>query len=378
MKKIAILGSTGSIGQNALQVVRNLSSEIKVVALAAHENIELIEAQAREFNPEIVVLYNKAKALELQRRLPHLKVSAGLEGLEEAASWPNADLVLSALSGSIGIAPTIAAIQSGKTIALANKEVLVAAGDYIMKLAKKKGVLIIPVDSEHNALYQCLVKEKISQLHRLIITASGGPFLYTPTEELKCVDYKAALRHPTYKMGSKITIDSSTLMNKGLEVIEAHFLFGVSVDKIEVVVHPQSIIHSMIEMIDGSILAQLSNPNMQLPIQYAFTYPERQPTALPYFDFTKQHALEFIPPDTSKFPCLSMAFEALRAGGSAPCYLNAANEVLVQRFLKGGIGWMDISCKLQQMMNRHKPEELTHLEKILFIDAAAREEATLI
>lgn len=376
MKKIALIGSTGSIGESTLKVVRNLGpDQIQITALAAHSNIERLEAQAREFHPEIIAVYDKDKALELQKRLPKTRIVSGLEGVEAAAAESNASFVISAMSGSMGLIPTVAAIKAGKTLGLANKESLVSAGALVMRLAKEKGVSIIPIDSEHSALFQCLLGESLKSVRRLIVTASGGPFYHFNPEALKNITVDQALKHPTWSMGPKITIDSSTLMNKGLEVIEAHWLFDMPYDKIEVVIHPQSIIHSLVEFTDGSMKAQLSEPSMIIPIQYAITYPDRKPGLLAPFDFTKFRQLDFFPPDLSRFPCLRLAFQSLQAGGSLPCYMNAANEVLVQRFLNKHIGWSDIGAKLETLMLRHSITSVHSLEEILAIDQIAREEA---
>lgn len=372
-KRIAVLGSTGSVGQSTLRVARHLLPKIQVRALAAHSQIDLLEQQAQEFYPEIIAVYDKEKALELQKRLPYIRVVGGMEGLLEAASLSSVDMVVSAITGTLGIQPTIQAILSGKDVALANKEVLVSAGQYVMGLVREKGVKLIPVDSEHGALFQCLRKEKPEHVRKLLITASGGPFLNTSRDLLGSITAEQALAHPTWRMGPKITIDSSTLMNKGLEVIEARWLFDIPAEKIQVVIHPQSTIHSMVEMIDGSILAQLSETDMALPIQYALTYPERFESIVPSFDFTKTFSLQFSPPDFTKFPCLRLCFEALKEGGTMPCFLNAANEVLVSRFLKGAIGWQEIGHKLEEMLSSHKNEQNPSLDTILEIDRAAKE-----
>lgn len=377
MKKIAILGSTGSIGTSALHVIRHLKEELKVVALSGNENIDVLEAQALEFHPELIAVSHPQKALELQKRLPQFRVVAGREGLEEVASLPNADVVLSALNGAAGIAPTVAAIKARKLVALANKEVLVAAGDYVMGLVKEYGTTLLPVDSEHSALFQVLRKENPAQLRRLILTASGGPFLHTPAEALVTIDVAAALKH-NYQMGKNITINCSTLMNKGLEAIEAHYLFDVPVSQIEIVIHRQSIIHSLIEMCDGSILAQMSDPNMTLPIQYALTFPERKAAPMPYFDFTKARTLDFAPLNPSQFPCVALAYEAMRQKGTSLPYLNAANEVLVSRFLQQEISWLDISQKLETLFVRHSSQKINDLDTIFAADALAREEALTI
>lgn len=375
MKRIAILGSTGSIGQNALKVARHLGQKIQVRALAACENIDLLESQAREFNPSLIAVFNKEKALELQRRLPHTEIVGGMEGLLAVASHSEADMVISAMAGTVGLQPTIEAIRAGKDIALANKEALISGGALIMKLVQEKGVNLIPVDSEHSAIFQCLNGENRNAIHRIILTASGGPFLKWSSEQLERVTVEQALNHPTWKMGAKITIDCSTLMNKGLEVIEAHWLFNVSLDKIEVVIHPQSIIHSMVEFQDQSMLAQMSETTMIVPIQYAMTYPERYPGLLKPFDFTKYPVLEFLTPDQKKFSCLSLAYEAIKKGGTLPCYMNAANEILVNRFLSKEIQWDQIATYLERLMSNHQVKPADSLNTILAVDSLAREEA---
>ena len=375
-KRLTILGSTGSIGKQTLEVVRHLNLE--VVSLAAHSSTDLLLEQIREFHPKIVAVFDEKKALELKRQVPGVQVVAGMEGLLEAASCDEADLVISAITGSIGIAPTLAAIEKGKTIALANKEVLVAAGDLIMQRARDNNVRILPIDSEHSALFQCLEHKKQHEVRRLILTASGGPFFHYSLNELESITLERALKHPSWKMGPKVTIDSSTLMNKGLEVIEAFHLFQRPLEEIEVIVHPQSIIHSMIEMQDGSLFAQMSEPSMIFPIQYAVTWPDRAPGFLPPFPFAKHPKLEFFQLEKGKFICLELAFEALKLGGSFPCYLNAANEVLVARFLEGKISWLEIGRKLEKLLSCHKRESPSTLEAIIAVDAAARVEALII
>lgn len=375
MKQIAILGSTGSIGQNVLKVVRHLGHKIRVSSIAACENIDLLEAQAKEFNPRLIGVYNKEKARELQRRLPQFEVIGGMEGLLAAATCSEAQMTISAMVGTIGLQPTIAAIQAGKDIGLANKEVLVAGGALIMQLVKAKQVNLIPIDSEHSAIFQCIQGEKKSVINRLILTASGGPFRTWTAEQLHSISVEQALHHPTWKMGPKITIDCSTLMNKGLEVIEAYWLFNINLDKIEVIIHPQSVIHSLVEFEDRSILAQMSEPSMIVPIQYALTYPERAPGMLEPFDFTKYPCLEFFVPDHKRFNCLSLAYEAVRKGGTLPCYMNAANEVLVQRFLMKEIGWSEIGFYLEKLMHQHTIQSINSLDTILAVDSLAREEA---
>ena len=318
VRKIAILGSTGSIGKNALKVAANLKEQIEVIALAARSNIDLLESQAKEHHPRMIAVFDETQALILQKRVPHIEVLAGMEGLCAVATIQEIDTVVSALVGAAGLLPTAAAIEAGKRIALANKEVLVAAGAYIIPLAKKHGASLIPVDSEHNAVFQCLHREDPSTVRRLILTSSGGPFRGWTADQLKDVTLEKALKHPNFSMGAKITIDSSTLMNKGLEVIEAYWLFGVSIDQIEVIVHPQQKIHSMVEFIDGSIMAQMSEPDMLLPIQYAITYPERCPGILEPFDFIGNNRLDFLQPDRSVFRCLDLAYTALKEGERFP------------------------------------------------------------
>ncbi len=378
MKTIAILGSTGSIGTNTLKVAAHLGDEIRVAALAAGENIDLLEKQARQFSPKMVAVYNKDKALELQKRLPRTEVVGGAEGLAAAASHPDVDFVVSAISGAIGLNPTIAAIKAGKDIGLANKEVLVAGGELVMALVEKHGVRLIPIDSEHSALFQCLAGESLQDVGRLVLTASGGPFRTFSIEQLAKATVEQALKHPKWSMGAKITIDSSTLMNKGLEVIEARWLFDIPADKIDVVVHPQSLIHSLVEFVDGSMKAQISEPTMLAPIQYALTCPGRRPGLLAPFDFIANGMLEFYLPDSKKFPCLELAYQAIRAGGSLPCCLNAANEVLVDRFLKKQIRWIEIGKKLETLLGRHSPVSIGSLDELMDVDRAAREEAETI
>lgn len=376
MKDLAILGSTGSIGKNCLAVARHLGKEaIRIVALAARHNIDLLEEQAREFQPELIAVYDKEQARELQKRLPHIPVLAGMDGLNAVATHEKANLVIAAISGAIGLEPTIAAIKAKKNLGFASKEVLVSAGEVVMSLVRSNGINFIPIDSELTAIFQCLKGEPAKAVQRLLITASGGPFRNFTEAQLKEVTIEHALNHPNYRMGPKVTIDSSTLMNKGLEMIEAHWLFQMPLDKIEVVVHPQQIIHSMVEFVDGSILAQMGDPDMIVPIQYAITYPERSQGSLKPFDFVKNHTLQFLMPDTHKFRCLKLAYEAIRTGESLPCYMNAANEILVHRFLKKEIPWRDIACKLENLMSSHAVKPVRSLDDVLAIDAMAREDA---
>lgn len=375
MKRIAILGSTGSIGQNALKVARHLRDTIEVVALAARANIDLLEQQAKEFHPALIAVYECDQALELKKRLPDCCVLGGMEGLQAVAAYAEADMVISAIAGTMGLQPTIAAIEAGKDIGLANKEVLVSGGALIMRLVKEKGGQLLPIDSEHSALFQCLKNEKKEAIERLILTASGGPFRNFTEEQFAHITVEQALNHPTWKMGPKVTVDCSTLMNKGLEVIEACWLFNVNVDKIEVVIHPQSLIHSLVEFVDQSMLAQMGEPNMIVPIQYAMTYPTRYPGMLKRFDFLKHATLQFLMPDQTKFRCLALAYESMRQGGSLPCYMNAANEVLVERFLNKEMSWKEIGIQLDHLMQQHNVVQVDSLEAILAIDALAREEA---
>ena len=376
MQQLAILGSTGSIGVNALNVARHLSDQFKVTTLAAGRNIDLLEQQIHEFSPEVVAVYDEQAAKELKGRLSGTtRVVAGMEGLLEVAAYDGVDFVVSAITGTIGLQPTLAAIEAGKNVGLANKESLVSGGELVMKRVKEKGVNLLPIDSEHSALFQSLHSGKKSEVQRLILTASGGPFRSHTAEQLQQVTADEALNHPNWKMGPKVTVDSSTLMNKGLEVIEAHWLFDIPMEKIDVVVHPQSIIHSMVEFNDGSIIAQMGEPDMIVPIQYAMTYPDRLPGTLPRFDFTKSRSLEFHQPDRLKFRCLQLAFDAIHEGGSLPCYMNAANEVLVDRFLARQIEWHEIGTTLENLMTRHQIQRNLDLESLLAIDSLARTEA---
>ncbi len=376
MKRLAILGSTGSIGRNCLAVARHLGPEVvQITALAARSNIELLEKQAKEFHPKLVAVYDPDQAAALQLRIPQIPVIVGMEGLEAVATQDEANLVISALNGAVGLLPTVAAIKARKNIGFATKEVLVSAGSLITSLARTCGIELIPIDSELTALFQCLKGEHPKAVRRLLITASGGPFRNYSAAELNNVTITHALNHPNYRMGPKVTIDSSTLMNKGLEMIEAHWLFQVPLEKIEVVVHPQQIIHSMIEFIDGSILAQMGDPDMLIPIQYAITYPERLSGSLAPFDFAKNGTLQFFSPDLEKFRCLKLAYHAIRSGGSLPCYMNAANEVLVHRFLNQQIGWFEIGQKLENLMERHSIKPVESLQDVLAVDSMGREEA---
>jgi len=377
MKRIAILGSTGSIGESTLKIARHLKDKIEVRAIAAKSNIDKLEQQAREFSPELIAVFDEDKALELQKRLPNHRVVAGMEGLKAVAGLASVNMVVSAMTGTLGLEPTLAAIKAGKDIGLANKEALISGGGLVTALVKEKGVKLLPIDSEHSAIFQCLNGEDRSAIKRLIITASGGPFKNHTKEQLHNISVDQALNHPTWRMGPKITVDSSTLMNKGLEVIEAHWLFGVSLDKIDVVVHPQSIIHSLVEFVDCSMIAQMGEPNMMVPIQYALTYPDRLPGVFQNFDFIKNGTLQFFAPDFDRFRCLKLAYDAAKKGGTLPGYMNAANEVLVHRFLDKQISWSDISHKLENLMQRHSVQRVSSFEDVIANDKVARKEAAL-
>lgn len=369
MKRIGILGSTGSIGKGALQVIAHLKENLQVTALAAKSNIDLLEQQAKLFRPEIVAVWDEDKARELQKRIPNIPVLAGLEGLIAVATHSSVDLLLSAMSGFDGVLPTLKAIEAKKNVALANKEALVAAGKLVLELVALHGVDLIPVDSEHTAILQCLKGEDRAKIRRIILTASGGPFREIPNEKLSSISINDALAHPNYRMGPKVTIDSSTMMNKGLEMIETHYLYGVGIEQIEVVLHPEQLIHSMVEFNDRSIMAQMGEPNMLVPIQVALTHPEREEGILTPFDFTKAQSFRFAPWDQDKYRCLALAYDSLREGGSMPCFMNAANEVLVERFLTKEIGWLEISQKLETLMGDHlvalpkKYEDFAHIDR---------------
>ncbi len=373
MKRIAILGSTGSIGKNAIEVILNFPNRFKVAYLAVNKNIKLLLEQVKLLKPKGVVIFDKEKAVEFSNFVNgEVEVLSGEEGLLEVVSRDDVDIVLNSLVGFSGLKPTIKAIESKKRIALANKETLVVAGEIITKLLRENNVELIPVDSEHNAIFQCLVGEKISDINRIILTASGGPFLYKNKAELENVTVEEALKHPNWKMGSKITIDSATLMNKGLEVIEAHWIFGLPVDKIKVVIHPQSVIHSMVEFIDGSIKAQLGVPDMKIPIQYALTYPERKRANYGQVDFVKLGQMTFLEPDLDKFECLKIAYEVAKLGGTYPTVLNAANEVAVEAFLNRKIKFTMIPEVIKKAIDAHKPKFNPDLDDILTADSETR------
>ena len=372
MKKIAVLGSTGSIGTQTLEVVR-AQKDIEVTALAAGSNITRLEEQIREFHPEIVCVWEEKKAKELALTVSDLpvKVVCGMEGLIAAAVETDAEIVVTAIVGMIGIRPTIAAMEAGKDIALANKETLVTAGHIIMPLAKEKGVKILPVDSEHSAIFQSLNGEDKNAVHKILLTASGGPFRGKTREELKKVRIEDALKHPNWSMGRKITIDSSTMVNKGLEVMEAHWLFDVSMDQVQVVVQPQSVIHSMVQFDDGAVIAQLGTPDMKLPIQYALYYPERRFLAGDRLDFWSIGQITFEKPDMENFLGLSLAYEAGRTGGTMPTVFNAANERAVAKFLNREISYLTITDMIEGAMKGHTVKEDPSVDEILEAEASA-------
>jgi 1-deoxy-D-xylulose-5-phosphate reductoisomerase len=372
-KNIAILGSTGSIGRNSLEVIRNSPDRFAATYLTANTNIDLLEQQVRLFHPRGVVVLDAGCAATLRGRLDSsVEVLCGEEGLVQAATRADVDIVISSLVGFAGLKPTIAAIQHRKRIALANKETLVVAGGLITSLVKEYGVDLLPVDSEHSAILQCLAGEDRSLVTRLILTASGGPFLNTPFESFPTLTVENALSHPNWKMGNKITIDSATLMNKGLEVIEAHWLFGLPAEKIHVVIHPQSIIHSMVEFVDGSIKAQLGLPDMKLPIQYALSYPERWPMNGARVDFPALRSMTFFEPDRAKFRCLGLAYDALSLGGTAPAILNAANEMAVSAFLQHRISFEKIPIVIERALSLHKTHPNPDLKDIIEADRQVR------
>ena len=371
MKKIAILGSTGSIGTQTLEVARE-NGDLQITALAAGNNIELLEKQIREFHPGLVAVWKEEKAKELKDRVKDLdvKVVCGMDGLLEVATEPSSEILVTAIVGMIGIRPTIAAMKAGKDIALANKETLVTAGHIIIPLAKECNVQILPVDSEHSAIFQCLNGEHRSQLKKILLTASGGPFRGKKKEELKHVQVEDALKHPNWSMGRKITIDSATLVNKGLEMMEARWLFGVEPKDIQIVVQPKSIIHSMVEFVDGAVIAQLGTPDMKLPIQYALYYPDRKYLPGDRLDFWSLNQITFEKPDMENFPGLKLAFDAAAAGGSMPTVYNAANERAVAKFLDRKIGFLDIPEIISECMAAHKVVGAPTVEQILETEAA--------
>ena len=352
-KQISILGSTGSIGTQTLDIIRVYADLFEVEVLTANGNADLLIQQAIEFQPNAVVIADDSQYRKLCEALAAypIKVYAGQKAITEVAAWDTADMVVSSLVGFAGLSPTLAALHAGKAVALANKETLVAGGALVIAAALEKQAAIIPIDSEHSAIFQCLTGEQ-NEVEKIYLTASGGPFLHTPLETLPTVTKAQALRHPNWTMGAKVTIDSASMMNKGLEMIEAHWLFGLPPEKIEVLVHPQSIIHSMVQFADGAIKAQLGLPDMKLPIQYALTYPARLPISQQRIDFSTAVTWDFFPPDTTKFPCLALAYEALRTGGNIPCAMNAANEIAVQAFLNEQIKFTTIPLVIEKTMRQ--------------------------
>jgi len=374
MKKVIILGSTGSIGTQTLNVIKNFRENFEVVGLTAYNNVELLSKQIREFNPKVVAVKDEDKANQLRENLKkNVEILTGSKGLQEIVKY-DADLVVVAVEGIAGLIPTVTAIQRGKDIALANKEVLVTAGQIVMDLAKKKGIRLLPIDSEHSAILQCLKGNDRKEISRLILTASGGPFRGKKKEVLKKVTVEQALNHPNWKMGKKITIDSATLMNKGFEVIEAKWLFDISEDKIDVVVHPQSIIHSMVEYIDGSVIAQLATADMRIPIQYALNYPTRNYIKeVKFLDFSVITQLTFEKPDLETFRCLSLAYEALKIGGTMTTVLNAADEIAVSLFLNKKIEFLQIAEIIEESMKEHNNIQNPTLDDIINVDKEVKE-----
>ena len=375
MKKVAILGSTGTIGRNTLDVIRRHARDFRVAALAAGANSRLLEEQVREFRPRLVSLdrAEDAEAFRKTVRIRGLRVLSGLEGAAEIGGGSESDVVVSAITGIRGLGPTLAAVRAGKTVALANKESMVVAGPLLRAAAAASGARIVPVDSEHSGVFQCLGDGNRPQVRKVTLTASGGPFFRTPLRELKSKSVAEVLAHPRWRMGRKVTVDSATLMNKGLELIEARWLFDLEPHELDILIHPQSIVHALVEMRDGSVLAQLSPTDMRFPIQYALTYPERRESGLPPLDLARVRTLEFHPVDVRRFPLITLALWALREGGSAPVALNAANEVAVEAFLEGTIGFLGISDVLQAAVDGHSPSRVGGLDDIYEVDRRARE-----
>ncbi len=377
MKKLAILGCTGSIGTNVLEIVDQHPDKFEVVAIAGGANLTRMEEQILRFHPELASVVDEEAARRLEERLPRKggRLLSGMEGLIAVASHPQAEMVVSALVGSIGLLPALTAVRAGKHLAIANKEPLVMAGEFLMREAEENRVPILPIDSEHSAIFQALAGHRREDVKRLILTASGGPFLHTPFAELAAVTPEQALNHPQWRMGKKVTVDSATLTNKGLEVIEARWLFGVPPAKIEVHIHPQSIVHSMVEYIDRSVVAQMAIPDMRGPIAYALAYPERLILQLPSLNFFEIPGLTFSPVDPERFPALGLAYRALEEGRTYPAVLNATNEVAVAAFLQGRLGFLQISRLIREMMDRHEPAARHDLEEIFRVHNWARQEA---
>lgn len=373
-KRIAILGSTGSIGKNSLDVIQQHPEKYSALYLSAHNNFQGLITQAKKFKPKGVVITGRRHYPVVKQNLEHIcRVYSGLEGILEIVSDPEVNLVLNSLVGSVGVLPTFHAIEAGKSIALANKETLVMAGQLITEKARKKGVEIFPIDSEHSAIWQCLQGENPENIHRILLTASGGPFRTLPYEKFPEVTVEQALKHPNWKMGAKITIDSATMMNKGLEVIEAFWLYPVSTEKIEIIIHPQSIIHSMVEFVDGSVKAQLGVPDMRIPIQYALTFPDRLSLQTKFLSLPRIKELTFEVPDFGKFPALKIALQAIKTGGTAPAAMNVANEVAVQRFLNKKIGFADIPNIIERTINAHPFKKDYDLQTIIDLEKWCRD-----
>ncbi|GBE37345.1 1-deoxy-D-xylulose 5-phosphate reductoisomerase [bacterium BMS3Bbin07] len=372
MKNITILGSTGSIGTATLEVIRRYPDKFRVVGLTAGRNIKLFQRQIEEFRPLVVAVADDTGAGKLRENTGFSEILSGPQGIQDVAAYPEADFVLSAISGSAGLLPTLSAIMEGKTIGLANKETLVMAGPLIKEAIAKYGARLIPVDSEHSAIFQCMHGYDSSDIKRLVLTASGGPFHGRKGDDLKDIKPEDALNHPTWQMGKKITIDSATLMNKGLEVIEAHYLFGFASHDIDVIIHPQSIVHSLVEFLDGALIAHMSHPDMRGPIAYALSYPERLEGVLAPCHLYELGALTFERPDIERFPCLRYAYEALNAGGTATAVLNAVNEMAVEAFIEGRMTFHQIPVIIEKVLNAHEPLSLKDIETVMWADAWAR------
>jgi len=377
MENVSILGSTGSIGRSSLEVIEKLSHRFKVVGLAAGCNTKLLKLQVEKFKPKIVSLGREEEAEEFKQKFKggSLEVVFAEEGTEKVAGFRENDIVVSAIPGIAGLRPTLAAVRVGKKIALANKESMVVAGSFILATAKKSGTQIIPVDSEHSGIFQCLAKEKKDKVKKVMLTASGGPFFRKSRQELESVTLEQALEHPTWKMGKKVTVDSATMMNKGLELIEAKWLFGLEPRQLEILIHPQSIVHSLVEMCDGSVLAQLSPTDMKIPIQYALTYPDRDFSSSPSLDLARVKTLEFFEVNAEKFPLVSLARQSMEEGESFPIALNAANEIAVSAFLKKRIGFVDIAGIVTRIVGDHQKRKVENLDDILAVDREERQKA---
>jgi len=380
MKSLAVIGATGSVGKNTLRVVEHLNDRFQIFALAAHSTVDLLAEQTAAFHPTVVAIGDPARVDQFRQRCTELRVPmpevvTGQSGLRQIASAPQVDIVVSAAVGAAGLQPTYSAVAAGKTVALANKEAMVVGGELLRKTAERTGARLIPIDSEHSALDQCLRSGQRGEVRRLILTASGGPFRETPAEEFAKITPEEALKHPTWQMGKRITVDSATLMNKGLEVIEARWLFDIAPERIDIMVHPQSVVHSMVEFVDGSIVAQLGTADMRQPIQYALTYPERLPSAVASLDWTMVPRLDFNPPDRKRFPCISLAYRAIEMGGTAPAVVNAADEVVVQAFLDKKLLFSDIPKIVADTLEAHTVQPADRLESVMEADAWARSHA---